>query len=98
MTNNQWIKTVEVNERVFELVFSYDQYDYLWCYGYEILRPKKCFFDIFYKTEVFRIYTIYEDIDTMFQSALKEIRKYLGQEEKRKEIKKALDKFTNYVV
>ena len=97
MTNNQWVKTVEVNGRTFELVFSYDQYDFFWCYGYEI-RPKKCFFDIFYKTEVFRTCTFYEDIDSIFQYGLKEIRKYLGQEEKRKEVKKALDKFADYVV
>ena len=75
MKNKTWVKTVELNNRTFELVFYRDEMSFLWCHGYEIYRPKKNFFDIFYKSEIFRFWT--GDEESIIELALKEIDKIL---------------------
>jgi hypothetical protein len=96
MKNKTWVKTVKLNNRTFELVFYRDEMKFLWCQAYEIYRPKKNFFDIFYKGEIFKFWT--EDEDAIVKMALKEIDKIFEQEEKMKNAEKALDKFADYIV
>ena len=96
MKNKTWVKTIKLNNRTFELVFYRDEMKFLRCQAYEIYRPKKNFFDIFYKGEIFKFWT--EDEDAIVEMALEEIDKIFEQEEKTKKAEKALDEFADYII
>jgi len=94
--NKQWIKTIEMNGRTFELIFGRDEWNFLWCWAYEIYRPKKHFFDFFYKSEIFRFWT--PDEETIVKQALEKIDEIFALEDRTKKVEKALDKFADYIV
>lgn len=97
MKNKTWVKTINLNNRTFELIFyRRNEMSFLWCQGYEIYRPKKNFFDIFYKNQIFEFWT--EDEESIVKLALKEIDKIFEREEKMKNAEKALDKFADYII
>jgi hypothetical protein len=99
MTNlhdKQWVKVVKMNGRTFKLIFGRDTWNFLWCWGYEIYRPKKHFFDFSYKSEVFKFWT--PDEETIIEQALAKIDDLFKEEEKTKKVEKALDKFADYIV
>jgi hypothetical protein len=49
MTMYRWKKEVILNNRKFKIVFWEDRENIFWCEVYEIVRPKKFFFDFLYQ-------------------------------------------------
>lgn len=92
----KWVKIVEKNGRTFKLIFERDYLDCLWCFGYEIYRPKKHFLDFSYQSQVFCFWTSNED--TIIEQAIEKINNIFTDEETVKRAEKALDKFADYTV
>ena len=96
MKDKEWIKNITVNNRNFKITFYRDERNFLWFKIEEIYRKKKNFFDFTWKKEICCYWTDEEEI--IIEQALTKIDNLIAEEEKTKNIEKALDEFADYTV